>query len=786
MKFDKYATSLEFDKVISDLSACAVTPCGAKRCMRLEISTTKEEIEKNLALTSEAKQILDEMGEATFSVISHISDFANILKTKILTAEDILNSAKTLLVAEKARKKIEDFEKPQLTNITKKIYTNKDLREKIFLTFNDNLKILPTLYPELKALHNARVDTEINLKNKISELLKNQNFTSYLQDTTPTTRAERVVFQVRASFKTKVHGIIHDTSSSGQTFFIEPNELVPLNNKLREIEIGIIKEEERIIKELSEELHTHKEDLILLQDVLSELDFIFAKASYSIKIKGVEPAISNKKIIKAQGARHPLLINYVENIVENDFLIGEDYNSLIITGANTGGKTVILKTIGLFVLMAKAGLHLPALDATIYPFKKVFADISEEQSLAQSLSTFSAHIQNVAGIMGNVDDNSLVLFDELGAGTDPSEGEALAQAILEHLSKLNCITILTTHFGGLKLLEYENKHFKNASVEFDTKTLSPTYKLYIGLAGSSNGLNISKNYNIDEKIINRAKNILSKTQNSNYEMFEKIQKTHSSLKELEETAKIKEEKAKEKNIELEKKITDIKVNKKKSLESFKKKYQSALEAARAEIKETLDELRAEKSEKIARRSYSRLAKLEAEARAQFADDEEKLSNKYEEIDWETIKVGSPVLVKGVDTSATLLSLPDKKGNVEIQLGLLKTTLKTSKLAFTNKKPAKKLQKVSVDFGDTTGLGVNLLRLDLRGERVEEALTNLECHLDLASLKNVESVTIIHGHGLGALKSAVREYLQTSPYVSKFRAGNIETEGGDGVTIAYLN
>lgn len=785
MKFDKYATSLEFDKVISDLSACAMTPCGAKRCEEIDLLISKDEIIKNLTLTSEAKQILDEMGEASFGVISHISDFTSILKTKILTAEDILNSAKTLLVAEKARKKIDNFEKPLLSEITKKIYTNKELREKIFLTFSENLKILPTLYPELKALHNAQIDTEANLKNKISELLKNQNFIGYLQDTTPTTRAERVVFQVKASFKTKIAGIIHDTSSSGQTFFIEPNELVPINNKLREIEIAIIKEEERIIKELSEELHLHKEDLIMLQNVLSELDFIFAKASYSIKIKGVEPAISDKKIIQAQGARHPLLINYVENIVENDFSIGENFNSLIITGANTGGKTVILKTIGLFVLMARAGLHLPALDVHIYPYKKVFADISEEQSLAQSLSTFSAHIQNVAGILENVDNNSLVLFDELGAGTDPSEGEALAQAILEHLSKLDCTTILTTHFGGLKLLEYENKHFKNASVEFDTKTLSPTYKLCIGLAGSSNGLNISKTYNINEKIVNRARDILSKTQNSNYEMFEKIQKTHNSLKELEETAKIKEEKAKEKNLELEKKISDIKVNKKKSLENFKKKYQSALEAARAEIKETLDELRAEKSEKIARRSYSRLAKLEAEARAQFADDEEKLSNKYEEIDWENIKIGSPVLVKGVDTPAILLSLPDKKGSVEIQLGLLKTTLKTSKLAFTNKKPAKKLQKVSVDFGDNSGLGVNLLKIDLRGERVEEALTQLECHLDLASLKNIESVTIIHGHGLGALKSAVRDYLKTSPYVSKFRAGNIETEGGDGVTIAYL-
>ncbi len=786
MNLDKYAISLEFDKVISNLAECAVTSCGAMRCSDISLSVSKDEILKNLALTSEAKGILDEMGEAHFSVISHISDFTNILKTKILTAEDILNSAKTLLVAEKTRKKIDEYARPLLAEITKNIYTNKDLREKIFLTFNENLKILPTLYPDLKALHNAKIDTEINLKNKISELLKNQNFVSYLQDTTPTTRADRVVFQVKASFKTKVLGIIHDTSSSGQTFFIEPNELLPLNNKLREIEIGIVKEEERIIKELSEELHSHKEDLILLQSVLSELDFIFAKASYSIQIKGVEPQISDKKVVIAQSARHPLLINYTQNIVENDFSIGEDFNTLIITGANTGGKTVILKTIGLFVLMTRAGLHLPALDATIYPYKKVFADISEEQSLAQSLSTFSAHIQNVAGIMDSVDEYSLVLFDELGAGTDPSEGEALAQAILEHLSKLDCTTILTTHFGGLKLLEYEDKHFKNASVEFDTKTLSPTYKLYIGLAGSSNGLNISKNYNIDEKIINRARNILSKTQNSNYEMFEKIQKTHSSLKELEEGAKIKEEKAKEKNIELEKKISDIKVNKKKSLENFKKKYQTALELARAEIKETLDELRAEKSEKIARRSYSRLAKLEAEARAQFADDEEKLSNKYEEIDWENIKIGSPVLVKGVDTPATLLSMPDKKNNVEIQLGLLKTTLKTSKLAFTTKKPAKKLQKVSVDFGDSTGLNVNLLRLDLRGERVEEALTSLECHLDLASLKNIESVTIIHGHGLGALKSAVRDYLKTSPYVSKFRAGNIENEGGDGVTIAYLN
>lgn len=786
-QLNKNATSLEFDKVLIALSTCAATELGKKRCLNATIFQGKEKIEYEILLTTQARKILDDTGAQSFSALNFIANCKEILTAHKLGAQDIFDCAKTLHCARRVKNFLSKLPNGlEITDFSQILYTNIELEEKIFNTFDNSLNVVENATDKLKSLYNSKRDSEINLKNKINQMLSNPNFTNCLQDNLCTKRADRTVFQVIASHKNKVSGLVHDVSSSGQTFFIEPKELVPLNNKIKQLESEITAEIERILLNLSKNLHEIDTELIRTEHSLIELDFIFAKAKYSIITNSSAPVLVNNKIIKIQKMRHPLLIGMVENLIENDFEIGENFNSLVITGSNTGGKTVVIKSVGLLSAMAFAGLHTPALDFKLYPFDAIYADISEEQSLSQSLSTFSAHIKNVANIIENATSESLILFDELGAGTDPSEGAALARAILEYFSNKGAITLTTTHLGELKLLEYSNSKFKNASVEFNPQTLKPTYRLIIGVAGSSNALLISKNLNLKNEIIENAKNILNSTNNPTIKMFEEIQLTHQNLTKLEMEANKKEKSAHEVNLELEEKLREIKTNKKKTIDNFKRKYQASLESARNEIKETLLELRAEKSEKIARRSYARLAKLENMAREEFLSEEEKLANKYQPLLKEEIKIGKNALIKGLEQVVTILSLPDKKNMVEVQIGLIKSKVKLEKLAHTDKKPNKQLKKVSIEFNSDFSPTQNLLRLDLRGLRVDEALDILEKHLDLASLKNIAETTIIHGHGTGALKGAIRDYLKVSPYVSKFRTGELQGgEGGDGVSIVNL-
>lgn len=777
----KYLKSLEFDKVLALISSHTKTDIGKEYIESLIPCNLKSEIEYQLNLTTEAKEILDFEGTNSLPLY-HATDPNEILNTSRLGINDIIDLTKMLTTSRKLKTYLtKNSDKINLYNTyNDKLISDKELEDKIYSVFDDNFNIKDSASAELKRLRNSLASTNENLKNAINSLLKDPDFTIHLQDTICTERMGRTVFQVKASDKSKIKGIVHDVSSTNQTYFIEPEILVGINNKIRQIECEIEAEIERILYKISAEFHNIKNELIQSYFAIGEIDSIFAKAKYSIMTKSNPANITDKKIIKLYSMYHPLLFGK-ENLVKNDFKIGEDYISLLITGSNTGGKTVTLKTAGLLVLMTKAGLHIPCDYAEIYPFKNVYSDIEENQDISQSLSTFSAHTKNIAHIMDIIKEDDLVLFDELMAGTDPVEGASLARAILEYLAEKNIITITTTHLGELKILEYQNDKFKNASVEFDTKTLKPAYKLIIGLAGSSYAIDIAKNLNLKEEIINKAKEFLDNNTNPDNKIFGKIRQTHQEL--MEHTKKIEQSKITTEKIEeeLNEKLKEIKEKKKKTLESFKKKYQSSLENAREEIKQTLDELRKEKSEKIARRSYSRLAKLESQIREEFTKDEDELSNKYPPLDWNEIKLGQNVLVIGINQPAILKSYPDDKGMVEIQMGLIKSKIHKSKLAKTDRKVSKGIKKLTVSFDDFHNSLSFAPRLDLRGMRVDEAIDTLEHHLDLAVMRNIHSFTVIHGHGTGALKNAIRNYLNDSPYVLKYRTGD-DTEGGDGVCI----
>lgn len=781
----KTLKSLEFDKILEQVSEFCKTSQSKDLCLNAKVFDTAEEIQSQLTFTKEAKYILD---NAIDIPIDFVADLKRIEKNSLisyLSEEELNDVAKTLRTSRLVKKFISDNSQGQLLCLSSELITNKTLEDKIFSTFDEALNIKQDATPELKGLFASLRETEKNLKTKVNELMNSTDFSKHLQENIYTTRDDRIVFQVMASSKSKIPGIVHDVSASSKTFYIEPAQIVPLNNKIRETKSKIHAELIKILSELTSLVKDVMPELKKSESILAQIDFHFAKARYAVKIQAIEPELIDKKEIIFENMRHPLLIRVSENVVANNFEIGKDFKSVIITGSNTGGKTVTLKTIGLFILMTKAGIFLPCTMAKIYPFKKVFADIGDSQSIQQSLSTFSSHMTNIIEIVNNSDDETFVLLDEICAGTDPVEGAVLAQVILENLADKGVFSTITTHYGELKSLEYVNPYFKNASVEFDTESLKPTYKLQLGIPGLSNAIAISSNLGLDKKLVEKAKNILVSQKDPSILVVEKLQETQQQLsKNLEEAEELRESSLSVKK-EYEENLSNIKKDKKKTIKNIKDKFDRELLEVKGEIKDILEELRREKSEKIARRSYARLAKLEQKFRGKLDEYEEK--QKYLEIDWDKVQSGDKVMLKDLHQSVTVLSKPDKHGNVFVQMGNIKTKIKTDKLAVIDenyKEPVKIYTPSSFEKFELKRLNLSNT-LDLRGYRVEDALDSLEFYLDKASLANLTPVTIIHGHGTGALKSAVRDFLSTSPYVAKFRPGD-DTEGGDGVSIVDIN
>ena len=781
----KTLKALEYDKILEELVNFTKCEYSKQLCLNLKPYDELKIIQTMLDYTKEAQNILN---TALDIPVEFVIDLEKIdFNSEYFNEDELINFGKTLKSARLVKNFLKENGEILLNGLALKIYSNKELEDKIFDIFDENTRLKHNATTELAGLHSSLKSTEISLKETITKLLNTPEFNKHLQEQIYTFRDDRAVFQVKAPSKNKVKGIIHDVSASNKTFYLEPVQLIPLNNKIRELKSKIRCEIIRILTVLSREIKENKNSIKDAVSVLGEIDFHFAKARYAIKTKSIEPTLEKKKIVKFERMRHPLLIGNIENLVENDFEIGEGYNSLIITGSNTGGKTVALKTIGLFMVMAKSGMFLPCSDARIYPFKNVFADIEDRQDILRNLSTFSAHMTNVIDILNHSNSETFVLIDELCAGTDPLEGAVLAEVILKRFKKLSVFSVITTHYGELKSLEYGDGYFKNACVTFDTETLSPTYKLVIGIPGLSNAISVSLNLGLDRKLTDEALEIIHNQKDMSLEVVEKLQDTHQKLsKHLKNAEEINSEAADLKK-KYEKDITELKKNKNKTIKNIKTRFENEIENAKSEIKEIVDELRKNKSEKIARRAYLKLSGLEGK----FRDDINKFEDeeRYTEIDWETVKIGEIFVIKGLNREAAILSMPDKNKNVYVQMGNIKTKIKRDKLAMYNKaliEPTLKTFKHNQSAVDIELKKYSMSNtLDLRGYRVEDGLDELEAYLDQASLANLTPVFIIHGHGTGALKSAVRDYLDTSPYVAKYRAGE-SAEGGDGVSVVDIN
>ena len=784
---EKSRKSLEFDKIAEKLSNYAKTKQSREICLKTLPFDDIIKIKNELKCTGEAKFILDMPSDIPIEFVADMEQIKRNIGSTYLSEEELVDTAKTLRTSRLVKKFLyENLPADAIIRIASiNLTVDKELEDKIFSTFDENLNIKQDATPELKGLYSALRDNEKNLKNTVNSLLNSPDFSKHLQENIYTTRDDRIVFQVMASSKSKVPGIVHDVSATNKTFYIEPQQIVPLNNKIREIKSNIHSEMVRILAELTSLVKEKIRELVLTEQILATIDYHFAKARYAVKIHATEPEIVTHKFLEFENMKHPLLIDNVENVVTNNFEIGKDYKSVIITGSNTGGKTVTIKTIGLFILMAKAGMFLPCTNAKVYPFENVYADIGDDQSILQNLSTFSSHMTNIIEILKQSNEKSFVILDEICAGTDPVEGAVLAQVILEKLSENGVLSTVTTHYGELKALEYLNPYFKNASVEFNTETLKPTYKLLIGIPGLSNAISIAANLGLDKELTDKAKNIVVSTKDPSILVVEKLQETQAKLAHnLEEAENLKETSQSLKE-EYENSLEQVKKDKKKTVKIIKDKFDRELLEAKGEIKQILDELRREKSEKIARRSYARLAMTEQKFRGELSKFDEK--QKYAEIDWNNVKTGDKLILKELHQPVSVLSLPDKNNYITVQMGNFKTKIKCDKLAPYDSAFEKKenvYRPSSLEKFELRKTNISNT-LDLRGYKVEDALDSLEFYLDKASLANLACVTIIHGHGTGALKSAVRDFLSTSPYVAKFRPGE-DAEGGDGVSVVDIN
>ncbi|MCQ2957711.1 MAG: endonuclease MutS2 [Candidatus Gastranaerophilales bacterium] len=775
---------LEWNKITNEVQSCALSQLGKTLSLEMPFFNDINKIEYELNLTDEAVKLTNSMLIPPLNSMLNIEEiFYQAKLNRILSEDEILETIKCL----KMSRLIKGFftrnadVAEELSKISKDLFEDKEFEEKISELFNENGQLKNDASPELKSLNNAFKDNSANLKNTVSKTL--QTLEKYLQEPIYTMRDGRYVFPVNVAHKAHVQGIVHDVSASGSTLFIEPKNIVELNNKVVELELQIEREIKRILSEVTEEILLREKDILNSHKIIGRLDFIFAKAKYALQIKASKPDINNEHKINIKSFKHPILLKFLENVVENDIELGDKYDCLVITGSNTGGKTVTLKSVALCVLMAKAGLFIPAKSGNIYPFKNIFADIGDEQSIVQSLSTFSGHLKNIIDILNKSDNDTLVLLDEVGAGTDPQEGSALAQAILEYLNNIGAKTIVTTHYGELKALAYTFERFENASVQFDTDKLKPTYKLLIGIPGKSNAITIATNLGLNETIANKANEIYHTQKDNTGKVLEGLQ---NAQRELDKNVEI----AQEKRLEVEKlendyteKLEKVREQRKKTVDIYKKKYESKIILAKTEIKQILDEIRQTKSEKLARRAFARLSKMENDANQEFEHDMEEIAPIFKKVDWNSAKIGDSVFLKKLNQVVEIKTLPDKSGNMLVVFNNIEIKVKAKDVYFTDKKAVKKLN-IDIKKGFEFKKYRTPSEIDIRGMRVLDALDKLDKYLDEASLSNLPQVTIIHGAGTGALRQAVREYLKDSAYAKTFRMGK-DFEGSDGVTIIEL-
>ena len=784
----KSKSVLEFDKIIEKIAQFAETKIGKEEVRKLDVSTNQEGVKFMQEQTAQALSIIIEKGSPPLGGISDIKEYVKRGAVGgIISLKGLINCADTLRAARLLKNYVllnnNDRTYDLLEKLCEDIYTDKNIEDKIFSVIINEEEIADDASAELKKIRREIQIKSNSIKNKINSIVSSSTMQKYLQESIVTMRNDRYVIPVRKEYRSMVRGIIHDQSSTGSTLFIEPMSVVEMTNDIANLKIEEKKEIERILLELSLMIGDISGEMLNNQEILKEVDFIFAKGKYAISINGVEPKVNDRGYIRIKKGRHPLIDPQL--VVPIDAVLGDEYTTLIITGPNTGGKTVSLKTLGLFTLMGMAGLHLPAEYGTeISVFSSVYADIGDEQSIEQSLSTFSSHMTNIVKILKEVDEKSFVLFDELGAGTDPTEGAALAIAILDTLHERKIVTAATTHYSELKLYALTTEGVINGSVEFNVETLSPTYKLLIGVPGKSNAFEISKKLGLNDHIIQKAK------QNIETDKIE----FEDALKQIEENRIYIEEKKQEIDrleSESKKKHSDFLSKERKSLEKSEKLIDEAnyearkiVENAKREAAEIIKELR-----KLNLEMYKDKNRRANELRQSLNDKTKELTeNIYSDIMEEEdaydtaspLKTGDAVTVKSLNQKGYIISDMDDSPTVMVQIGLIKTKVKKSDLIKIKSEEEVKQKSNTSRMVKLKTSSINPI-IDLRGYNLDEALLELDKYLDDAFMSNLNEVQVIHGKGMGILREGVTQFLKKHKHVKESRLGTFN-EGGDGVTI----
>ncbi len=784
----KVLKTLEYDKILQQLENHAYSGGGKALCRSLAPSKEGEAVRTMQAETAAALSRLLKRGRLSFSSAYDMS--AALKRTELgsslsisellMTAALLENATAVKNYGKRDRNHVED---DCLDPIFDMLMTADDVCSHIRRCIIDENELSDAASPDLSKIRRSIKVTEDKIRSQLGSMLNGPSRT-YLQDSVITMRNGRYCVPVKAEYRSNVPGMIHDQSSSGSTVFIEPMAVVKLNNDIRRLEKEEEKEIDRILAALSQEVYENKETIETDSRLLIRLDFIFSRASYALEMDAGEPLIDESGHTALKKARHPLLEK--DAAVPIDIRIGEDFDMLVITGPNTGGKTVALKTIGLLTLMAQSGLHIPAASGSrIAIFDEVYADIGDEQSIEQSLSTFSSHMKNVISILKKANQNSLVLFDELGAGTDPVEGAALAQAVLEHLHKMHIRTIATTHYSELKLYALSESGVENASCEFDVQTLRPTYKLLIGIPGKSNAFAISKKLGLPDYIIDAARRLIDEQNESFEDIISELEKTRAGLeKERSEADRLKAEAAAIK-AELENKNRDF--SEKKS-----DKLQKANEEAYAVLKEAKDYadsvMRLFQKTAAAPPNIKKLEQTRAELRKRLdktASDMNVPSEKKrpkKELKPSDLSIGEAVKVLSMNLDGTVLTRPDSKGYVLVQMGIMRSKIHISELELIDEKSAEK-KNVSGSAGSlkfSKSLSVSP-EINLIGKTVDEAIAELDKYLDDAYMAHLPEVRIVHGKGTGALRKGIQSYLKGLSIVKEFGHAAYG-EGDSGVTV----
>ncbi|NRR22001.1 endonuclease MutS2 [Brevibacillus sp. MS2.2] len=777
--------TLEYDKIVALLIDKASCTYGKEKAAELIPFLRLDEVITAQQGTEQAATVLRLKGSVPLGGIRDIRGPVQRARLNAMLAPmELLDIASTVMAGRRLKTFLldmcEDHELPLLQQQAERIEGLRELETEIRRCVDENGDILDSASLELRQVRQEIRQVELRIREKLDQMTRSSTYQKMLMENIVTIRGDRFVIPVKQEYRSVFGGIVHDQSASGATLFIEPEVIVEMNNKLRELRLREEREVERILYVLTEQVSFAVEALIENTEALTELDFMFAKAQLAWSMKAICPRINDRGYVNMRKARHPLIPREV--VVPVDVELGGEYQAIVVTGPNTGGKTVSLKTIGLLSLMTMAGLHIPAEEESeMTVFSSVFADIGDEQSIEQSLSTFSSHMTNIIQILAKMDDKSLVLFDELGAGTDPTEGAALAMSIIDHVIDSGARLVATTHYSELKAYAYDRPEVINASVEFDVQTLRPTYRLLIGVPGRSNAFAIARRLGLPEHIIDVARGSISEEDNQVESMIASLERNRKSAEADRLAAKAAREEAEELRRRLEEERAQFAEEKNKRMERAEDEARIAVQLAKEEAETIIRELREMMAEGMEIKEHRLIDAKKRLGNAVLELDKEKVKKPAKAVRATQIKVGDEVMVTSFGQKGTVL---EKVNNEEflVQIGIMKMKVKRDDMHVQN---SIRQKPQAAPYTSVKRRSDNIkMDLDLRGYNVEDSIREIDQFLDDALLAGLHSVSIIHGHGTGVLRKGVHEYLRNHRNVKSFRLGG-QGEGGVGATIAEL-